>query len=379
MRVTAVRILILDRYILREFLWRFLLGVGAFSGLLFSIDQLRKLINLAVEHGVSMLLIAELAVLRLPAVLTLSFPMATLMGALWAFGQLSETGEMVAGFAAGLSLRKLARSVLAFSLLLSAFTLFFNEYIATWCWDTADRLERTRVAPSSITQRRLHVVFVDVDRNTDRPLLSVYAEEFDPSDVALRHIVLTKFEYPEGYDEPPRLYIVHADEARYEGDGMWRLINAIGEECFTDKPIRAVESEIRIMRTPQEIERSQRELGSLSIGELRGWLKGLQAGSSQWVRAQISRAATELHTRFAIGFACFVFACLGIPMGTRPQRTSGQIAMGLSIVIIFVYYVVMYYLTVMGQQGRLPPVVAAWSANVITFFISAALMMRAPQ
>ena len=62
--------------------------------------------------------------------------------------------------------------------------------------------------------------------------------------------------------------------------------------------------------------------------------------------------------------ASFVFAMIGAPLGLQPHRSSSSIGLGISIIIIFMYYTVMTVSTALGQGGAINPMLAAWIPNL---------------
>ena len=46
----------------------------------------------------------------------------------------------------------------------------------------------------------------------------------------------------------------------------------------------------------------------------------------------------EASKRFALALSCFSFALLGIPLGIRAHRKESSIGIGLSLVLLFAYY-----------------------------------------
>ena len=79
-----------------------------------------------------------------------------------------------------------------------------------------------------------------------------------------------------------------------------------------------------------------------------------------------TRYMAQLHSRLALPFASLVMAFLGVPFALRTGRTSGiAVGIGVSLGIGFCYYAINAVLLSFGQGGVLPPLVSAWSANLI--------------
>jgi lipopolysaccharide export system permease protein len=57
---------------------------------------------------------------------------------------------------------------------------------------------------------------------------------------------------------------------------------------------------------------------------------------------------------------------LGIPFALKGGRSRGPaIGFGLSLVIGLSYFIINAFLISFGQAGALPPIVAAWAANLL--------------
>ena len=73
----------------------------------------------------------------------------------------------------------------------------------------------------------------------------------------------------------------------------------------------------------------------------------------------------EVQRKFSIPFACLVFAALGVPLGIQPSRSVHSRGFSVSLVLIFVYYLLLTFGQNLGERGALPPVVAVWLPNVV--------------
>jgi lipopolysaccharide export system permease protein len=68
-----------------------------------------------------------------------------------------------------------------------------------------------------------------------------------------------------------------------------------------------------------------------------------------------------------------VFALLAIPLGIRPQRSSSGAGFGISIAIVFAFYVVTTMCLAIGQTYPATSLAMAWLPNVV--FSAAGLWM----
>jgi lipopolysaccharide export system permease protein len=73
----------------------------------------------------------------------------------------------------------------------------------------------------------------------------------------------------------------------------------------------------------------------------------------------------ELHRKFSIPFACFVFAAVGLPLGIQPARGVRARGFSVSLVLIFLYYIMLSLAESLGERGKVPPLLALWTPNLV--------------
>ena len=116
---------LITRHIIRALAAPFLWGIVALTGLLL-LNQISELINQFGGKGLGADVMLEAVVLALPALLTLTLPMAVLVSTLYAYSQLAADQEMVAMYANGISVWRMVRPALvaAVGIALINFVLF---------------------------------------------------------------------------------------------------------------------------------------------------------------------------------------------------------------------------------------------------------------
>jgi lipopolysaccharide export system permease protein len=93
-------------------------------------------------------------------------------------------------------------------------------------------------------------------------------------------------------------------------------------------------------------------------------------------RMLIDRNEIEIHKKFALAVACFVFVLLGAPIALRFPRGGVGLTIGVSLVVFSLYYIGLTAGSAAASQGLLPPVVAMWAADVIFGVAGILLLMR---
>jgi lipopolysaccharide export system permease protein len=85
----------------------------------------------------------------------------------------------------------------------------------------------------------------------------------------------------------------------------------------------------------------------------------------------------DWHLKWAIPAASIVFALVGAPLGIQSHRSASSVGFGLSIIVIFIYYVIMTAGISLAQGGYLPPVIGRVAAEYHFGDSGSGLMWRA--
>jgi len=78
-----------------------------------------------------------------------------------------------------------------------------------------------------------------------------------------------------------------------------------------------------------------------------------------------NRYLVEFHKKFAIPFACIVFAVIGLPMAVTTSRSGKGVSVSLAIGVYLIYYLLLVGGEKFADRGRLDPFLAMWSANIV--------------
>ena len=122
------RMRILERYVLREHVFPFLIGFSIVIFLL-SLDFLFDLVDLAIGKGVSAGIVLEMFVLSLGYMVALAFPCSVLIASLATFGRLSQDNEIAAMRANGVNLLRIVGAPLLAASVLAGLLVLFNNHV----------------------------------------------------------------------------------------------------------------------------------------------------------------------------------------------------------------------------------------------------------
>jgi len=84
----------------------------------------------------------------------------------------------------------------------------------------------------------------------------------------------------------------------------------------------------------------------------------------------------EIHKKFALAVACFVFVLLGAPIALRFPRGGVGLTIGVSLFVFALYYICLIAGESIAKRGLMPAVVSMWMANVIFSLVALWLLAK---
>src|SRR5882757_1100418 len=175
---------IIDRYVAREVISPFLVGVGLLTFALVT-GRMLKLTEMVVNHGVTLGEVGHIIGLIMPAFLELTFPMAVLLGVLMGFGRMSSDQEMTAARACGVSLYRLAVPVMAFAFVVYALSSYFAFSLRPWA------NSHLRDQLYELSQSRTSAGLREKVFNSSFPGLVVYIDELNDADSTMNGVMIS--------------------------------------------------------------------------------------------------------------------------------------------------------------------------------------------
>ena len=349
---------IIDRYLVREIVPPFLLALLVFTFVLiipFIIDLAEQMI----AKGVPAVTILRLAATLLPQALALTIPMALLIGLLVGLGRLSSDREFVVMMACGISPYRLLQPILVF---------------AVACWGLTSWVMLEAMPDGNQAFREISAEIV-MNRAEGEVRPRVFFEDFP-------NIVLYVREIPtngQGWlgvlaadtSNPSAPVIFMAERGRMVVDREARTIQMVlesGTRHSTKLEDPTAYEVLRFERTilslnPESVfprtgpARGEREL---RVDELAARAAELEA---QGISSH--NPIMEIHRKFSIPVACFVFAILGLALGASNRKDGKLAAFVLGIAVIFAYYVIMFMAQSLTKGFWIPAWLSTWIPNIV--------------
>ena len=359
---------ILDRYIIRELLLPFLIGLLVFTFLLL-IQPLAEQGERLIAKGVSWQLVARVLMTLVPQALAVTIPIALLIGLLIAFGRLSADRESVALQACGISIYRMLRPVVIIAAVAWAVTSYvmfvavpsanqtFREIVYGVVSARAENDIKPRVFFEDFPNRVLYVrdtppggggwldVFLADTTNPDQPTIFTAKRGRMVIDRAKRTVDLV-------LQHGARHTTSLTDPEKYEVTRFGEFITGLDPNAVFP---------------PTEILKGDNEM---SVPELRARVTELQAAG-----LSPHGPIMALHRKFAIPFVCFTFALIGLGLGLTSGRDGKLASFVPGIGVVFLYYVIDYLGRQMAKGQVVPPSLATWGPNIVLGMAGVGLLL----
>ena len=362
----------LYRYLMKELLPSFLLGVVGFTFILLT-GRILQLTELFVNKGIPLGYILTLLYFLLPSFLVLTIPMATLLSVLLTFNRLSGDNEITALKASGVSLYQMTPPVL----LLALSTTLATTFLSLYSLPRANQASRSLLYEMASSRAHAGVrerVFNDefeglvlyVERVTPRTFQWENVFISDSRNAAETHTIIAR----QGMVlSDPHLLIV---TLRLKNGAIHKLgdqPNAYQKIDFNTYDLR-----LDLKTGLKEKKTDEKHPADMSLSELTEAVQALRSKKADFKPQMI-----KIHEKFSIPFACLVFGIIGIPLGlqSRTSRAGRSLGFAWSIGVLLIYYLLTNAGTSLAERGILLLEVGMWAANTIFLGFGIYLLIKA--
>lgn len=351
------------KYIISELSRPFLFGIAIFLLVFIGGKFLFEITKLLVEQNTSLWQALQLFLYGLAPIFVLILPMATLLGVILGLGRLSSEGETVAFFTAGISLWKLLVPLIIFAINVSLIALAFNEYVVPFANKRVGEIE---MEIRRTGEERENIV-AKYEQNGDVQFV-IYAKRLIPQGGILQNVVAIEF-----WKGKPAT-VMSAKHALWEGN-KWLFEEGVMQSLEGENLslVKFKKKEVLFPRSPQEIAKGSVKPEDMSFRQLSLYISQLKLS-----RQPFSYLLVHLHRKIADPFAALVLAILGIPFGLKPYKGK-SIGVGLSVIVIFVYYIIWHYTAILGEKEVLNPYLSAYLPNILGIIAGILLLTRSPK
>lgn len=355
---------LMDRYLVREFLMYLGFGLGIGTALFVVVDLLQTL-DRYLRTKPPLTYILEHFVYRLPAGLYQGLPVIVLVSTIFLFLTLSRQHELTALKAAGVSLYRVSLPILLLAFGVSVGSVVFQETLLPVLNSKGEEVDKIKIRgelPRHL-QRRTQIWY----RSSESRFFKV--DLLDPAGRQMDG--LTILEIDRSFRLLNRL---DAARARWAPRG-WEFERGWFREFGADGSVESVPFTLTSLELPETVEDFiyiQKPADTMSFRELRAYMNKLQEGGHQ-----VGKYVLQLYAKLSFPLVHVIMALVAIPFALQWPRGGRIVGIALAIALSMGYWVVNSLALSFAKADLLPPLLAAWTANIVFAGLGISLFLRA--
>ncbi len=360
---------IVDRYLLKGFIQSLLYCLALFLVLFIVIDVFNHLDEF-LKHGVSLRIIISYYLYSVPSIFVQVVPIAVLVAILYMLGNLSRHNEILALKASGISSFHILAPYLFMGVLISFSVFLLNEKV----------VPHTAVTSTSIMEGLIEKGKKNFDERSIKNVTlfakgnrMVFAREFEISTGTLYDVVL--FE-----DDPHRLVQnkVTAKKAKYEDDA-WTFYDTIRYQMnrrgeLAAEPVFSDSLRVGLEARPIDFLKESSQVEFMSTRQMDEYIQHLEGASKKLAK----KLLVDFYYKIAFPFVSFVVVLIGAPLALRGVRSGALRGVGISVILVVLYFGIDSICLALGKGGHLPAFFSAWFSNLFFSAVGIYLIKTTP-
>ncbi len=354
---------LLDKYILKQVIEMFVMGVLVFTSIIFASDTFMTLIKQISKYGIPFKVALILVILSLPSIFVMTIPMGVLLSTVMTLNKLSLASELTVMRACGISFNTIAKPVFAFSVVMCLASFFINETVVPVMTKQSKDLALWAFCQKNIPEGKHDFTFQEI--NDDRTLKRLFYVE-SCEDKRFHNVTVLDMANKDS------IHVLQAQSGGSSPKG-WIFENGI---VYTIADEGKVLNSTYFGKTIAQFGVNLKKELNRNVANEHNFLQLCNYILRNKHLEDRQDLVIDLFDKIALPLTTIVLVLIGVPLAITPPRVRYNRGFLFSIFIIFAYYLIRALSLSFGQAGTLHPFLAAFLPNIILTIIGAGLYYR---
>ncbi len=354
---------LLDRYIIRQFLVTALFSLVAVLIVFIVIDAMEKLDDF-IDRQAGWGVIARYYFFFIPEIIKLIIPVAMLLASLFVTARMSAQNELTAMKASGVSLYRIMMPYVLVALIISVASVYFNGWVVPSANKKKFAIERFYLHKDVISASGANIYV------QDSPTRILSLGYFDDSRNLASRVSIQDFSLT---DRTVMVGRVDAVSMQWDSTAREWNLNSGTRRWFDEKGERIQEFETQsagmLHFDPDDLRKKQEKPDEMDYYTLQQFIENQQRAGQD-----VARWLVDFYSKISFPFASVIVVLFGVPFASIRRRGGVGVQLGISLLVCFVYLILMKVSQVFGYNGDISPLLTAWAANIF-FFIGAVFVI----
>ncbi|MCK5285499.1 MAG: LPS export ABC transporter permease LptG [Alphaproteobacteria bacterium] len=361
MKITAT----LSRYLAKTYFINTILLFMALLAVIYLFDTVELIRRASKQDDVSLILVLQMGLLKLPEVGQVLFPFAILFSAMFTFWQLTKRYELIVVRASGFSIWQFLTPIIGVAVTIGILQIAVINPIGAILVRKFEQLESTHLKRQNSQIAIFKEGFwIRQGIENEQGYIIMHAERIDKPWI-LKKLTILYFDNSDTFKKR-----VNAETATLE-KGKWLFKDVT---IYNDKQ-NATREKYYILPTYLTIEDVENSFSSpetMSFWQLPGHIRILEETGFD-----ASRLRVHYHHLLAQPLMFAAMVLLAATVSMRPPRLRGGAALfGIGIFIGFFVFFISSFLQALGASQQIPIILAAWAPALICFLLGLSVMIN---
>ena len=355
---------ILDKYILKQVIEMFIIGVFVFTVIIFASDTFLTLVKQITKFGIPFKVAFLMILLNLPSVIVMTIPMGVLLSTVMTLNKLSLSSEITVMRACGISLNRIAKSIFIFAIVMALSSFVINEKIVPIMTQQSTKLALWAMGQKHVPEGKENFVFKELGEGG--LLKRLFYSGSCKNGILYNVTILDN-------SKNGTIQVLQAREGKTTPNG-WILKKAAAYTIANEGQVlntSLVEDSVITFNMDMSKVTNKNFAKENNFKQLLNYIKKSDITEEEKIKYKI-----QLYDKIALPITTIVFVLIGVPLAITPPRVRYNRGFLFSILLIFFYYLIRALSLSMGEQGVTSPFVAAWMPNIVLTMCGAYMYYR---
>jgi LPS export ABC transporter permease LptG len=366
--------LLLDEYVMRSYAENFVLSLAAFV-MIYVVFTFFELMGDIIRNQTPFIIVGEYLFNLIPYIVSAATPLCSLLAVLITFGSLNRNSELTAMKATGISLYRVLAPVLVLAAILATALFGFDEYYLPGANRRQEQLRaeiKDKPAQTFLLPGRKWIS--GQTNNAGEPARIFYYQAFDQARDVFANLTVFEFD-PQTFTLQRRIF---AESVRWDPALNTWVFEKGWQRSFSGETIASyqpfpIATFPEVHEQPSYFTKEDKLSDEMSYGELNNYIADLRQSGFDTIKLSV-----QLENKLAVPAVTLVMAILAVPFAVSMGKRGGLVGIATAIGVAIVYLGTTSVFSILGNIATLPPMLAAWSPDLLFGIAGTYLLLRTP-
>jgi len=355
---------LLNKYILKEIIKIFFIVLTLVIGIFIAVDYLGTMDEF-IHSGISLQRAFVYVLLKIPFVITLFIPVALLLSTLIVFGLMSKNNEIIILKSSGISIFYLLRPVMLIGFIFTITLVLLAEITVPITMSKSNAIKHREIRKDDAVASKGENLWIKGDRKI------IHIKYFHPAEEIIFGVTCNFFN-----TDFKMIKRIDAKMGNFK-NGKWQLQDLMMQVLDKNSGNYLISFHDTVTERldflPEDLRKAVQKSEEMNFKDLLNYIRKVEAEGYDATTYRV-----DLYAKTAYPFVCLIMVLIGTGLTARGKLGKGlprSIAIGLGVA--FFYWVFYSFCLSLGYGELLPPVVAAWAANIVFLCLGSLSLLNA--